>query len=261
VNNRKFLVTAVLCVAAAAGLTACGGVQSKGEADKAASSVPSPKAPADPFAGLTADQIVDKALDTTKAADSLKVKGTDSSDKEPMNFDLAISKKGDCGGTVSATGATAEVRMVGGPMYMKGDDKFWQQMGEDESSSAEETAAMVELFKGRWLKISAAEADIEQMGALCDTDALLEPADSAKIGLTKGVDADVDGKKAVVLTKTSGAETFTFHVAKEGEPYLLRFTSEGGKEPRSAVFSGFNTPITVTAPPADQTIDTSQLGG
>lgn len=64
-----------------------------------------------------------------------------------------------------------------------------------------------------------------------------------------------------MLTKKDGAETFTFYVAKEGEPYLLKFTSEGGKEPKSAAFSDFNAPITVTVPPADQVVDPSKLGG
>ncbi|MFD7231749.1 hypothetical protein [Streptomyces sp. NPDC059881] len=260
-TNRKILVTAVLCATAAVGLTACGGEKDKGGADKPASSAPSPKAPVDPFAGLTADQIADKSLDITKAADSVKVKGLDSSDKDPMEFDLAISEKGDCGGTMGSKGAKAEMRKVGGPMYMKGDDKFWEQSLKEDGSSAEEIAAVKELFKGRWIKIPAEEVDKEEMGALCDFDALLEPADSAKTGLTKGADADVDGKKAVVLTKKDGAETITFYVAKEGEPYLLKFTSEGGKEPKSAAFSDFNAPITVTVPPADQVVDPSKLGG
>ncbi|MGW1491284.1 hypothetical protein [Streptomyces sp. NPDC002402] len=67
-TNRKVLAAAALCVTATVGLTACGGGQSEGIADRAASSSPSPKAPVDPFEGLTADQIADKAFATTKAA-------------------------------------------------------------------------------------------------------------------------------------------------------------------------------------------------
>ncbi|MBT2470555.1 hypothetical protein J7E97_22460 [Streptomyces sp. ISL-66] len=260
-GKQKSVVMAVLCVMVAVGVTACGGEVNKPAAKTPPSASPSPQPPVDPFAGLSADQIADKALDTTKAADSLRVKGSDASDEEPMAFDLALAKQGDCDGNITSEGATAALRKVSQTMYMKGDEKFWQQMGKGEATSAEEAAAVAELLKGRWVKISAEEAKKEGLAAICDADALLEPADSTKTGLTKGADTTLDGKKAAVLTKKDGAETLTFYVAKEGEPYLLKFTSQGGKEPKSAEFSDFNAPITVAAPPAEQIIDPSKMGG
>ncbi|MBT2390292.1 hypothetical protein J7E87_12870 [Streptomyces sp. ISL-1] len=95
-TNRKILAVAALCVTAAVGLTACGGGQSEDTADKAASSPPSPKAPVDPFEGLTADQIADKALKATKAANSLKVAGEGKDDGKDLSLEFALSKAGDC---------------------------------------------------------------------------------------------------------------------------------------------------------------------
>ncbi|MDH2392465.1 hypothetical protein QCN29_27550 [Streptomyces sp. HNM0663] len=267
-NNRKFLVTATLCVTAAMGLAACGG-NKDGEnkkADAAASTPaasPSPKATEkpDPFAGLTADQIADKALDTTKAVDSLKVKGSKKADGELMQFDVAITQKGDCGGTLHSGGSSADIRVVGKAAYVKGDEKYYQEMGEEDGTSAEEAAGIAELFKGRWIKIPEDESDPDDLAAMCDVDTHLELADRSKTGLAKGEDADVDGKKAAVLTKKAGAETFTYYVAKDGEPYLLKFTSEGGKEPESVQFADFNASLTVEAPPADQVLDPAKLGG
>lgn len=262
VNRQKVLIMAVLSVLTAVGTTACGKEkESSATPSQAPSASISPKPPTDRFAGLTADQIADKALDTTKAVDSIKAKGTDASDKEPMAFDLAISERGNCDGTITSAGATAALRKVAPTMYMKGDKQFWQQMGKDEASSPKEAAAVAELLQGRWVKVSAADAKEEGMDALCDADLLLEPADSAKVGLTRGPDTTLDGAKAAVLTKKTGGEETTFYVATEGEPYLLKFTSTGGKEPQSVQFSAFNTPITITAPPADQIIDPAKLGG
>ncbi|WP_267245953.1 hypothetical protein [Streptomyces sp. PR69] len=267
-KNRRFLVTATLCVTAAMGLAACGGGKDGEDkkADAAASTPaasPSPKETEkpDPFAGLTADQIADKALDTTKVVDSLKAKGSKTSDGELAEFDVAITEKGDCGGTLRSGGAGADVRVVGSAAYVKGDEKYYQQLGEEDDTSAEEAAGMAELLKGRWIKVPEDEGDPDGMSAMCDVDTHLELADRSKTGLAKGEDADVDGKKAAVLTKKSGGETFTYYVAKDSEPYLLKFTSEGGKEPESVQFSDFNASLTVEAPPAGEVLDPAKLGG
>lgn len=50
-------------------------------------------------------------------------------------------------------------------------------------------------------------------------------------------------------------------MSAKGQPHLLKFTIEGGKEPKSAVFTDFDKPVTVTAPPADQIVDLEKLGG
>lgn len=260
--NRRFLVSAMVCATVIAGLAGC----SKDSDSKAAGSddkkaTPSaPATPKDPFAGLTADQIADKALDTTKAVNSLKAKGSYTDEDGLTNLDLAISQSGDCQGTMSNQGAGAELRQIGQVMYMKGDDKFWELTLKEDGSSAEETDAVVELFKGRWIKLPAEDAEADDMGKLCDTDELFAPATKAKTGLTKGADDKVDGKSVVTLTKKDKDTTTTLYVATEGEPYLLKVTVVGGKEPGSAVFSDFDTPITVTAPPADQVTDPSKLG-
>ncbi|WP_240134827.1 hypothetical protein [Streptomyces sp. MUM 178J] len=268
-NNRKFLVTATLCVTAAMGLAACGG-NKDGEDKKAdAAASPSPKATEkpDPLAGLTADQIADKALDTTKAVNSLKVKGSKNADGELTEFDVAVTQKGDCAGTLRSGGSTADsgssadIRVVGKAAYVKGDEKYYQETGEEDGASAEEGAGIAELLKGRWIKVPEDEGDPDDLAAICDVDIHLELADRSKTGLAKGEDADVDGKKAAVLTKKSGAETFTYYVSKDGEPYLLKFTSEGGKEPESVQFADFNASLTVEAPPADQVLDPAKLGG
>ncbi|OSC50857.1 hypothetical protein B5181_39910, partial [Streptomyces sp. 4F] len=62
---------------------------------------------------------------------------------------------------------------------------------------------------------------------------------------------EVDGEDALKLTKrTSGGETLALYVATEGEPYILKSTTEGGKSPGSVTFSEYNEPVNAEQPPA-----------
>ncbi|MBW5481317.1 hypothetical protein [Streptomyces bambusae] len=259
--NRKILATAAMCAAAAIGVTGCGDDKAKGPAGPAASATPSPTPTPEPFAGMTPDQIADKALDTTKAANSLKAKGSsiEKGEKTPTDFDVAVAANGDCEGTATMKGANATVRKVGTTGYMKGDAKLWDTVLKEDNVPAAQRTTVVELLKGRWVKVPADDAGEEDF---CDTDDLTQPAEKQKSGLTKGANAEVGGKRTVVLSKTTPAgETVTFHVAAEGEPYLLKFSVEGGKDPRWVEFREFNAPVTVTAPSADETVDPDKLRG
>ncbi|MFD7446486.1 hypothetical protein [Streptomyces sp. NPDC059909] len=262
-TNRKFLVAAVLCATATAGLTACGGGKSEGQADKAdkaASSSPSPKAPVDPFEGLTADQIAEKAMDATKAANSLKVTGEGKDDGKDLSLEFALSKTGDCTSEFSYKGSgQVELLVVDKVTYMKGDEAFWKSTTKEKGTSAEQSAAVAEMFKGRWMKVPADEA--KDMGETCDLDSLLEKlGDEDTSGATRGQTTEVDGQKAITLTRKDGAETHTFYVAAEGRPYFLKAVTEGGDEPGTVTFSDYDKPVAVTVPPADQIVDVDKLG-
>ncbi|GAA3148208.1 hypothetical protein [Streptomyces echinatus] len=263
-NKRTLLAAAALSMTAVTTLTACGDdkkTDDKGAGDSvSASATPSPAKPADPFKGLTGSQISEKARVAMTKLDSFKVKGGMTTDGKQMTFDFAVAKKGDCQGTFTVGGAAADVRQAGGATYMKGDEKFWQQMGGEEGSSAEETKALTELLKGRWLKMPSGKGQADDQFPFCDIDTMFEK-DKDEARLTRGADTQVNGTSAVTLTGKDGAETQTLLVAAEGEPYALRMAVKGGKEPGSFDFLAFNEPVTVTAPPAGEVMDTSKLGG
>ncbi|WP_405857362.1 hypothetical protein OG361_26310 [Streptomyces sp. NBC_00090] len=246
--NRNLWAAATVCVAVIAGVTGC----SQGD-DKAA----------DPFAGLTADAIADKAVATTKAATAFHMNGKGKTDGEEMTIDLSVDSKGSCKGSMQAAkGGKAEMLGTGGVSYMKGDDAFWSSTTGGEGESAEEAGAMSALLKGRWMKMPAGG---EGPDAFCDLKTIVKDMDeeTPRKGMTRGADADVDGTPAVTLTKkgTKG-ETTTFYVAKDSaKPYVLRVVEAGGKEPGTVTFSEYDKPVTVTAPPADQVVDMAELAG
>lgn len=247
--NRKLWTAATVCVAVAAGVTGC----SQGGDDK----------PADPFAGLTADAIAEKSVQTTKKATSFRMNGTGKTDGKDMTVTFALSDKGVCTGTMAGAGAgKAEIRRIDGVTYMKGDDAFWRA-----SSGAEgdEANAMTALLKGRWMKMPS-EGDDNDMGAFCDLKTVvkdMDEDDKERKGLTRGADADVDGAPAVTLTKKGTKdETTTFYVARDAaKPYILRVVKTGGDEPGTVTLGEYDKPVTVTAPPADQVVDMAQLAG
>ncbi|MFI8367280.1 hypothetical protein [Streptomyces sp. NPDC085466] len=245
--NRKLWAATTICLTAVVGLTGCG----KGD-DKAA----------DPFAGLSADAIADKAVEATKNVTALHMNGSGTNDGEEMTLDFAVDDKGNCKGSMEAPkGGKAEVIGTGGTSYMKGDDAFWKSSGGEEGSSAEEAGAISTLLNGRWMKMPAGE---DGPAAFCDLKSITKDMDeeTPRKGMTREADADVDGTAAVVLKgkPEKNGETSTFYVAKDSaKPYILRVVTTGGEEPGTVTLSDFDKPVEVTAPPADQVVDMEQL--
>jgi hypothetical protein len=262
--NRKIWVAAMVCAATVVGVTGCskGDDTTAKDDKKPVASATTSQAPVDPFKGLDADAIADRAVQATKAATSLHMVGDGKADGEQMTLDLALDNKGACTGKIGTKGATADLLQADKIMYMKGDEKFWQVTAGEDGASAEEGKAMAELLKGRWMKMSKTNAG--ELADLCDLNALMKEMDkdkSERKGMTKGADTEVDGRPAVVLTKKkSNGETLTMYVAKEGEPFILKTVEAGGEEPGTVVFSDYNKPVTATAPPADQVMDPEKLG-
>ncbi|GAA4901617.1 hypothetical protein ACFPM3_27895 [Streptomyces coeruleoprunus] len=274
--NRKFAAWAALCATAAVTLTACGyggtdnGAEKAGKAEKAeeaekrAPAPPRASAPPTTIAGLTPDRIAARALDTTRAAGSLTARGTAVLREERGaggTFAFALTKKGDCDGRMSGEGVSVTLREVNGSTYMQGDEEFWTKALQKEGTAKQGAETAARIFKGRWIKVPAAQAEQEGITRFCDVDALLERATESGRGLTRGPEAQVGHRPAVTLTKKNGAETVTYYVAAQGRPYLLRFTVEGGDDPGTMELSGFGSDATVPAPPAGEILDPQQLGG
>ncbi|MFF3324746.1 hypothetical protein [Streptomyces sp. NPDC002889] len=265
--NRKLLISAMVCATAIAGLTACSKTNDPAEgsgATKEPAAATSSKAPADPFEGLTADQIAEKGIDTAKSATSVRMAGKIKTDGELTDLDFAVDNKGACTGKMGVEGGTAELLQAANVMYMKGNDAFWTAIIKEDGASDEEAAGAAELFKGRWMKMPAEVKSEDGMDEICDLEAMIESMDEDKSdrkGMTKGPDAEVNGQPAAtVVKKDPGGETTTVYVAKEGKPYLLKIHVVGGDEPGTMVFSDYDKPVNAVAPPADEVLDMEKLG-
>ncbi|MYS91589.1 MULTISPECIES: hypothetical protein [Streptomyces] len=202
---------------------------------------------------LPANEIMEKAADATKSADSLRLKGTTTSGPDEVLVDLALNEDGDCKGTIGPReNVTAEIIKVGDAAYLKGDETFWKEM---ESGSDE-----VDLLADQWLKVSAQSEGFEDLAELCDADRLLQDIpDHPDPGLTKGKIHDVNDQPAIPVVRKDDGVTSTVDVATEGEPYILRLSRTGGDEPADLVMSDYNKPVNAEAPPAEDVLDIEDL--
>ncbi|WP_077798489.1 hypothetical protein [Streptomyces sp. JHA26] len=264
------LTAALLAAAATAGLTGCQsgeGGDDAAAAKKAGSSASAsvsatPSASAEPFAGLTGNEISDRAVAATTGARSLRLKGDVPDDESggTIRIDMALDRQGRCAGTMSLDGqGEAELIKAGDTLYMKYDEPFLRAQSEGEPKA--DTDAAVALLAGRWTKMSATGQDAEDLTAFCDLDTLLADAeDSRSTDVTRGKTTTVDGKPAIVLHEKDGADRNTLYVATEGKPYLLRFDSASEKDPGTMTFSAYDEPVAAKAP-TGTVLDLDALGG
>jgi hypothetical protein len=73
----------------------------------------------------------------------------------------------------------------------------------------------------------------------------------------KGGSARVEGTKAVKLVVTDKADkagTYTFYVAAEGKPYLLRTVYKSDAQQTTTSFSDFDEPLDIRAPKAGEVL-------
>ncbi|MFI8891383.1 hypothetical protein [Streptomyces paradoxus] len=98
----------------------------------------------------------------------------------------------------------------------------------------------------------------------------VDPASSGGDGLTscerpfdsfgtakKGGSTRVGGSRAVEVIVTDKADregTYTFYVAEEGEPYLLKTVYESAAQRTTTSFSGFDEPLNLRAPKPDEVL-------
>ncbi|WP_128976523.1 hypothetical protein [Streptomyces roseicoloratus] len=254
----------VVCAALIAGATAPALAAPAPPALATAAAPPAAPSPSpDPFEGLTADQIGEKAVTATQSATSLRMAGRVVSGGQPLDVDFAVNDRSECTGAIKLRGGAAELRQTSGVTYMKGDEAFWRASMTSQGLPPAQIDATIELLKGRWLKIPQGRAGTEGLSGVCDLKALLADLGKDKkdrTGLVRGPDGEVNGTPvATLVKKKTGGETTTVSVAQSGKPYILRTVKTGGGEPGSVTLSDYDKPVKVVVPPADETVDLSKL--
>ncbi|MFF5977018.1 hypothetical protein ACFY7C_36540 [Streptomyces sp. NPDC012769] len=253
------LITATITTTAAA----CG----PADTDAGAKNTPStsPAKPKDAFDGLTGAQISDKAKTALKSVTSLRVTG-DAPDGSgsTITVNMAMDTKGSCRGTITQPGAgVIDIIKNRSSIFMKGDETFWRaSLASDKKKlTAKQTDAVLELVKGRWMKVDKKTAKAMTRKDMCDLSTLADelkgdsPADTSR-----GADITRAGQPLAVIYDRGDADTVTtVHVAKTGKPYPVEIINTGGTDAGSLKFTDFNKPVDTTPPPADQILDPKKL--
>jgi hypothetical protein len=141
---------------------------------------------------------------------------------------------------------TVEVRAVGSDYYIKADKAFW---------AAQVNPAAAAVLGSKWVKVPTAAA--ATFKSFLNMDAVSKDSFTPNGTVTKGAPTSVGGRQALPLSDNDG----TMYVALEGKPYPLKVENTKGTNKETVLFTNWDAPVTIVAPPASQTVDLSKLTG
>jgi hypothetical protein len=217
--------------------------------------VPTPSAspsPAPDISALSATAIFAKAKAFALTADSVRMRGTAAEGRDKITLDVQMTKTGGQG-TFSVAGAPLGIRVIGRTMYLQMTERFLRATGKREKASAAETAAMVQLMKDKWVKLSKA-GDFEPMIVMTTRDTFFKTVFVPSGKLRKTAPRTVDGITSIGLNDGEG----TLWVdARDARPVRLEGPAGSGEGFRFSDYNQLKAPV---APPAAQTIDGKAMG-
>lgn len=218
------------------------------------SSEPGDDAESQAFLKLTGKEIFDEGIAAMKVVDSLRMDGSLTNKGQQVELHLALDTDGNCDGSMTIEGGTAELISNDEGQFIKGDDAFWASaVGSEEGGQQ-----MANLIGDRWVA-APAEAGL---GDVCDLDDLLDQMDSsedAEVEIEKGEITEIDGVSAVELLRDEPEGAKRLWVATAGDHYVLKFDAEGD-DPGVMELSEFNETVDPESPTGDDLVDMSSLG-
>nr|WP_223184682.1 hypothetical protein [Streptomyces sp. CBMA152] len=145
--------------------------------------------------------------------------------------------------TTWASGAVFEQIRIGDTDYARPNAAYLKAAGHPMTGARQQS---------RWVKTLTSEAT--------PGDGLVEcTREFASFGKARQSDpVDVDGTRTIPLQVTDDADkggTYTFYVAAEGKPYILKVLYKGAKLQSTTSFSAFDKPLDVRALAATEVVD------
>ncbi|WP_282085840.1 hypothetical protein [Streptomyces tendae] len=213
-----------------------------------------------PFEGQSADDIAAKAVEATRQAKSMHVKGdTRLEDGSTVTIDVSVDQEKNCQGTIGTGATRADLRHTDATLYLRGDEQYWRTALKQQPGAAQKLAPKL---RDKWVKMPAND---DSTAGVCDKQgfvAAMDEDESERQGMKRGSTTEVNGARALALTKdASGGEKLTLYVATEGEPYIVKATTEGGRNPGSVTFGEYGETVDPQQPPAGETVDLKELAG
>jgi hypothetical protein len=207
-------------------------------------------AAADPLAAMTASQIISKATADLSAASSVRMSGT-TLQSGTITIDLTMGRS-KCFGTISeGSKGSFELIKIGKSFWIKPDHQFW-------TSSAGASGVGLGLLEGKYIRVSSSTTGMGSFSQLCDPSQLAAQIHSGAAAATKSKTTTVNGQSAVELTVIQQGTTGTAYVSVSATPEFLEIAAPG--QGRLDFTDYNNAAVTVTPPPASETIDGSKYG-
>jgi hypothetical protein len=238
---QRMLAAALAPALLAVGAAGCGGAGPAG---------PSAGSKANPLATLSADQIASKAGADLRTVAAVHVAGSVTDSGQQIGLSLTLVHGKGCDGSMSVQNRGSFLLiMIGTAVWLKPDETFWKSVGGSDP-------AVLKILAGKYMKTSA-KGGLGGLGQLCDPGKLFGSSFENPTGIVKAKNATISGQPALEIKDAKGSDAA--YVSVSARPQFLRITGTGSSRGQLD-FTGYGTPVTLTAPPASQTLDGAKYG-
>ena len=205
------------------------------------------------FAKQSADEISAAAKDAMSDLEAVTIDGSLSSDGQEIDIARTIGKGGNCSGSFSTQGATAEILGVDGTTWFRPDEAFWELF-----AGPEIAPQIIAAAADRWVTLPEDDTSFKPF---CDIEAFLgELVDDKDAEYTKGELKEIDGEETIEIISDRPEEgTSSGFVRVDGDHYLVSIVKEEGDDPGEVTFSDFDEQPDVEAPADDEQVTLEEL--
>jgi hypothetical protein len=205
----------------------------------------------DALAGLSAKQVLSKAVSDLKSAPSFHIAGTVNQGGS-IRVDLTYSRGSGCEGTLGVgSKGSIYLLVIGGTAWLKPDQTYWKSYAGSSASS------VIATIGGKYLKAATSSSSVSGLAQLCNANSLASSFTSPR-DIAKGGTSTINGQQALALKDP--AKSSLLYVTGTSSPQILRVTSTQSGSGGRIDFTGYGNPVTLTPPPASETLDGAKYG-
>ncbi len=206
------------------------------------------------MAALSGPQIATRAIADLKAATSLHMVGAGTDDGSNISFDLHLAPAKGCQGSISlGTGkGTMQLLVIGKDVWFEPDATFWMANGGN--------ATVVKLLGGKYLQTTVSGSGMASLASLCNISQTMVASVGNVSATVKGPESTLGGQQVVKLTDpTDAASPGSIYVTDVSVPEIVKLVTTGS-DTGTMTFDEYGQPVTLTPPPAADTVAASQYG-
>ncbi|WP_345701238.1 hypothetical protein [Kitasatospora terrestris] len=165
---------------------------------------------------------------------------------------VTADRSGHCTGTLAGESrGPVEVRRIGQRAWVKGSADFWKEF------EGSQRAAAPARLADRYVLVHRGYKPLDDLVARCDPEWILDFLDEniggeeqEKVGSTT-----MNGTDTLQVHSGTPGQGAELYVATTGTPYLVKLARQAGPRASTVSFSAFGEPVSVTEPPAAETVD------
>jgi hypothetical protein len=209
------------------------------------------------MASTSARTLVQRAIAATEATTTITYAGTIKEGKQTVSIRVSANEvTGEGQGTLTINGGTAQMRLVGGNVYLNADKTFW---------TLESGAQAATQLAGKWVSTAANGTNGQQLAVFVNGKDFLSQLFNPNLKnstFTVTGTSTIGGKRATVISgrDTKSKSGGKVYVAKSGKPYILRIDISSKSGTGTITFSAFDKNVLPQAPANAINLDTAAGG-